>query len=187
MSPNIDVGTQASSHIHGNGLTIVNSFLDRPYHFPHSMTLFQPSQDQYIKSTIDDFIDWYEKHSRKTIVSMMETYGTNVSTMTCMGSGSYELELATYSPTDIIVTNPDGTEETDIRLDLETYRNIRAGKDPENKYMVFQGEDGTRKKKYVFNNGITDNGDNFGKVGIMFNMFDTFITGKDRILKMHIP
>ena len=130
MSPNIDVG---SRNIHGNGLTIVNSYLDKPYHFPHSMTLFQPSQEQYDglnlakENGVVDFIDWYERHSRKTIVSINETYGGNVSEMKFLGSGSYELVLGTYSPTDIIVSNHSGTEETDIRLDLDTYRKIRAG------------------------------------------------------------
>lgn len=47
MSSNVDIGGGVEDRIHGNGLTIVNSRLDRPYYFPNSMTLFQPSQDQY--------------------------------------------------------------------------------------------------------------------------------------------
>lgn len=49
-----------------------------------------------------NFIRWYEKHSRKTVVSLNDEYGGNVSTLRILGKGSYELDLATYSPTNII-------------------------------------------------------------------------------------
>ena len=41
----------------------------------------------------------------------------------------------------------------------------------------------------MFDNSAWDNpSDNvFGDVGLMFNMYDTFMSGKDRILKMHVP
>ena len=77
------------------------------------MTLFQPGRDQYNGSNlwkedpendgITDFITWYETHSRKTRISVNETYGSNVSSLKCFGLGSYALDLATYSPTDIIL------------------------------------------------------------------------------------
>lgn len=53
MSPNIDIGLDMP-RIHGNGLTIVNAYLDKPYHFPHSMTLFQPGQENYECSVLKD-------------------------------------------------------------------------------------------------------------------------------------
>ena len=199
MAPNIDID-EFNTHIHGNGLTVVNAFLNKPYHFPNSMTLFQPSQEQYDGANLatlppvnfNDFIDWYERHSRRTVVRVNDTYGGNVSTFTCVGSGSYELNLATYSPTGIILTSADGQKETTIQLNSDTYRKIRAEDDPDHKYMDFTAEDGTKTKKYVFDNSKYDieneNGKlEFGAVGLMFNMFDTYIDGNDRILKMHIP
>ena len=94
--------------VFGNGLTIVNGY-DIPYHFPHSMTLFQPSQNEYESSNVERFVNWFEKHNRKTLVSLNETYGTNISELKVLGAGSYELELATYSPTDLVLYSPDGT------------------------------------------------------------------------------
>ena len=96
------------------------------------MTLFQPSQEHYKGSNlarvngITDFITWYETHSRKTRVSLLDTYGTNVSTLTCFGSGSYGLELATYSPTDLVLSYGTLAPEY-IKLNSETYRAIRNG------------------------------------------------------------
>ena len=46
MSPLVESKTPSGNLI-ANGTTIVNSFLDKPYHFPHTMTLFQPSRDRY--------------------------------------------------------------------------------------------------------------------------------------------
>lgn len=65
-----------------------------------------------------------------------------------------------------------------IPFTSETYRQIRSGQDVVNRY----GESG-----YVFDNSIADDGDSFADVGFMFNLYDTFITGQDRILKMTIP
>jgi hypothetical protein len=137
----------------------------------------------------DDFIDWYEKHSRRTVVSLNETYGGNVTTMTYFGPGSYELMLGTYSPTDIVIESPDGLEETDIRLDSDTYRNIRDEKDELNEYRDFIDADGNKVKKYVFDNSIYDKPrlGQFGNVSLKFNLYDTFITGKERILKFIVP
>lgn len=125
-----------------------------------------------------DFIKWHKRHNRKTIVSLDDTYGKNVSMLTFMGVGSYELALGTYSPTDIVVS--DGRRETSISLNSETYRQVRNGESDGNKY-----ED----RKYIFENGLYDasDGSAVGTVGFMFNMYDTFITGNDRIIKMHIP
>ena len=115
MSPGIglkwdDEVSCQRERIHGNGMTIVNSTLDTPFYFPSSMTLFQPSRDEYdsdnlwkdIQSGSTNFIRWYEEHSRKTIVSLNDEYGGNVSNLKILGRGSYQLELATYSPTNII-------------------------------------------------------------------------------------
>ena len=49
-----------------------------------------------------------------------------------------------------------------------------------------------RKKKYVFDNSKYDEEDDFGNttfgsVGLMFNLYDTFVTGNDRILSMTVP
>lgn len=97
--------------------------------------------------------------------------------------------MATYSPTDIILQSADGMDETAIRLDTDMYRRIRADQDSDHKYMEFTYESGQTRKKYVFDNRKYDNAGElvFGSVGIMFNMYDTFISGNDRILKMSIP
>lgn len=184
MSPNIDIEPQ-NIHIHGNGLTIVNSYSSNPYHFPHSMTLFQPSQDQYDGVNlakdgdgVTNFIKWYRKHSRKTVVSLNDTYGGNVSTLNCMGPGSYGLNLGTYSPTNIILIESGNTgNEINIPLNSDTYRKVRN-----EEYEGHSYED----KEYVFDNSLCDK-NGFGKVGLFFNMYDTFITGNDRILKFSIP
>lgn len=51
MSPNVGIGDCVSRQMHGNGLTIVNGH-STPYHFPHSLTLFQPSDAEYKVSRI---------------------------------------------------------------------------------------------------------------------------------------
>ena len=178
MSPTIDLGIDAfHRHIHGNGLTIVNGY-DFPYHFPHSMTLFQPGQKQYDGENLVEedtgFIEWYRNHSRKTVVSFKETYGGNVSYLKCLGTGSYELELSTYSPTGIVVRGSNG-EETWKTFDTDSLRGIRLEESDSDRY-----ESG----KYIFDNG---DGDDLPDVGLMFNMYDTFITGNDRILKLTVP
>lgn len=172
----------SNPHIHGNGLTVVNG-VDRPYHFPHSMTLFQTSEDRffdlkceedddyyqkddYIVNVVDEFKSWFRMHNRKTVVSLdEETYGGNVSKLKCLENGSYELVLATYSPTDIV----DGAGKWH-HLGADTFLDMRDADD--DSYV-----DG----KYVFDNGSS------GEVGFVFNLYDTFITGKDRILRIDIP
>ena len=184
MSPNIELGQVGEPpHVHGNGLTIVNGY-GVPYHFPHTMTLFQPSQDQYLKTSITSFLTWYEKHDRKTRISMKETYGGNVTTLKCLGPGSYDLELATYCPTDIVLQNTDSKDnltEKWINLNSDTFRQMRKSRD--GSYESGQ---------YIFDNAQLDYQNEekewkYGEVGLMFNMYDTFITGNDRILKMQVP
>lgn len=185
MSPSIDV-EEKSPHIHGNGITIVNSYSEQPYYFPHSMTLFQPSQDKYDFPNLaaeepmnfTEFIEWYETHSRKTVVTLDDTYGKNVSMLNCMGVGSYEIAMGTYCPTGIVLS--DGWRETSIPLNSDTYRQVRNGESYGNQY---------KDKKYIFDNGVYDDKERntIAKVGFMFNMYDTYINGNDRILKMHIP
>ena len=138
LSPNIDLEADSKQkHVHGNGLTIVNGH-EFPYHFPHTMTLFQPSMKQYSDSTVEEFVEWYRKHDRKTRITFSDSYGSNISSMKLLGNGSYEIELGTYCPTDIVVG-----ENTWTRLTTDTFRSIRAKKDPENTY-----EDGA----YVISN-----------------------------------
>lgn len=178
MSPTIDV-TDNGGGVFGNGLTIVNGY-DMPYHFPHSMTLFQPSQDEYKHSTVDGFIGWFKEHNRKTLVSLNETYGTNISELKVLGLGSYELELATYSPTDLVLYSPDGKTQKSIGFNADTYRDIRAEVDEDNFYS---------NGKYVFKNGVYDRerkGD-FTGVGLLFNLYDTFISGNDRVIHIQVP
>ena len=174
MSPNVDL---IPGNIHGNGLTIINGY-GTPYHFPHTMTLFQPSQDQWngpnleakkFKDGKTNFMKWYEKHDRRTVVELAETYGSNVTTLKCLGLGSYEMVLGTYSPTDLVLGKT-GNEKW-VGLNATTFRRIRQ-KDAQ----LGEYSDG----KYRIDN---KNGD----VGLMFNMYDTFITGQDRILKMAVP
>ena len=168
MSTNLPIGRPNNNSLLGNSLTFMNG-VEFPYTFPNSMTLFQPSQDQYEKSSVKAFVEWYEKHDRKTRVKLNDTYGGNVTTLKYLGPGSYDLVLATYSPTNIVLK--DGTpDELWIDLDSSTFREKRSV------------NDGTYEKgQYVFDNGKK------GDVGLMFNMYDTFITGRDRILKMSIP
>lgn len=192
MSPLVD-GIAPDGNLLSNGMTIVNSFLDKPYHFPHTMTLFQQSKDRYKDQNLekdDDgmtpFISWYDTYNRKTVVSMNEDYGGNVSNFTCNGAGSYEIELATHSPTAIVLLQ-DGEPQLEIPLTLDKFREIRSDNDPKNKYMEFLNQDGSKDKKYVFDNTILDDGGDFAKVGFKFNLYDNFITGEERILHMVVP
>ena len=107
------------------------------------MTLFQPSKDMYDSENLekDDetgltpFIDWYKKHNRRTVVSVLPDYGGNKSIFTCTGAGSYEIELATYSPTELVLDGRDvGESIQEIPLDADKFRYIRADKDQKNTY-----------------------------------------------------
>ena len=165
MSPTVDL----SETIHGNGLTIVNG-ISSPYHFPSSLTLFQTSKEELFSNeavfVVEDFENWYRMHNRRTVVSLDDdVYGGNVSKLKCLDNGSYELVLATYSPTDLIDGN--GISH---HLGSDTFQSMRYAYD--GSYT-----DG----KYVFDNGKS------GPVGIVFNMFDTFISGKERILRIDVP
>ena len=198
MSPLVE-STCPSENLVSNGMTIVNSFLDSPYHFPHTLTLFQPSKDRYKdfnlesenwKNGITPFVDWYEKHNRRTVVSIPKEYGGNISKLKCLGAGSYELELATYGPTDLVI----GNNEVDVPFTVDKLREIRAGNDKNNKYEIFdeKDDDGKYLKKYVFNNGICDDNDEsnpnrFKPIGFKFNLYDNFISGQERILRLHVP
>jgi len=176
-----------------NGMTIVNSFVDKPYYFPHTMTLFQPSRSKYDDSNMEKdengstpFLEWYGRHNRKTVVSMLEEYGGNVSYLKCLGAGSYEIQLATYSPTELMLEHAgeDGTtKQVTTRLDDDQFRKMRSSND-EYKEFVDYDENGESHivKKYVF-----DNGTDKTKVGFKFNLFDNFITGNDRTLRLSVP
>lgn len=159
MSPLVE-SQVPSGNLISNGMTIVNSFLDEPYHFPHTMTLFQPSRKRYDDPNLEKdengltpFISWYKVYNRKTVVSMQKEYGENISNFTCIGAGSYELKLATYSPTNLILV---GKSIVDIPLISDTYRAIRSGEDKDNEYKSFIDDEGNKVNKYVFDNSIVD-------------------------------
>ena len=169
LAPLVDVG----GTLYGNCMTVMNALQDEPFHFPDTLTLFQPGQSEYKYSVVEEFVKWYETHNRRTVVSSKDAYGGNVSDLRCLGVGSYELELSTYSPTEI---NIGGRER--VWLDADTFRSIRSGEDSVNRY-----QDG----KYIIDNSILDVDGEFQDVGIGFNLYDTFISGKDRILNVHVP
>ena len=123
MSPLVE-GAKPKDNLLANGMTIVNSFMDKPYHFPHTMTLFQPSKDRYDDpnlakdgSGITPFITWYKNHNRRTVVSSLGEYGENISNLACLGAGSYVLELATYSPTSLVLELGDDKYEVPLNAD----------------------------------------------------------------------
>lgn len=183
---------QTDENLISNGLTIVNSFVEQPYHFPHTMTLFQPSKDRYDDPNLQKdekgltpFISWYRNHNRKTVVYLAQDYGNNISKLTCFGAGSYEIELATYSPTGIVVEPSD--EAMPIPLNMDKFREIRADEDAKNKYSDFHEIDENGQdhivRKYVFDNGGNKN----AKVGFNFNLYDNFISGAERTLRLTVP
>lgn len=178
----IDIGNDDSdSHITGNHLTVLNGY-GNPYHFSNSMTLFQPSQEQYDGPNLakvdgtTNFITWCKAHDRKFRVRLSDIYGGNVSPLKCLGPGSYEIDLATYGPTDIVLDNE--YEREYVSLTSETFRKIRNEEFETDLYD---------DKTYVIDNRRLDAGDDISDVGLMFNLYDTFITGKDRILSMGVP
>lgn len=189
MSPLVESQVPEGNLI-ANGMTIVNSFLNKPYHFPHTMTLFQPSKDKYKDSNLakdedglTPFISWYDTFNRKTVVSVQEEYGGNTSNFVYLGAGSYEIELATYSPTSVIL---DGDAIVEIPLNADNFREIRAQKDDAT-YKEFENEDGSKTRKYVLDNSVVDGKSGFAKVGFKFNLYDNFISGDERILHMEVP
>ena len=127
MSPELEL---TNGNIYPNGMSIVNGGKYN-FVFPNSMTLFQhrPHELHY-DDIVDDFREWYNKHDHKVVVDRYEPYGGNISYLTYLGKSSYEIKLATYSPS------------------------------------------------------VDDSTDN---IGFMFNLYDTFITGKERIIRMRVP
>lgn len=104
--------------------------------------------------------------------------------MNCIGAGSYEIELATYSPTGIVIEPSD--ETMPIPLNTDKFREIRADEDAKNKYSDFHeiDENGVDRlvRKYVF-----DNGDEHTKIGFNFNLYDNFISGAERTIRLTVP
>ena len=127
MSPELEL---TNGNIYPNGMAIVNGG-EQNFVFPNSMTLFQhrPHELHY-DEIVDDFREWYNKHDHKVVVDRYEPYGGNISYLTYIGKSSYEIKLATYSPS------------------------------------------------------VDDQTDD---IGFMFNLYDTFITGKERIIRMRVP
>lgn len=97
-----------------------------------------------------------------------DEYGGNVSDLKFLGAGSYVLDLATYGPSALIPT--DGSSRID--LNSTTFREIRNGTYgssmtyADGRYSIYTCQDG---------------------VGFMFDLGDTFISGKDRKLRISIP
>ena len=58
-------------------------------------------------------------------------------------------------------------------MTIDKFRSIRAGEDSENSFID--------SKTFVLGDGESRN------IGFKFNLYDTFITGQDRILKTTIP
>lgn len=92
--------------------------------------------------------------------------------MNILGDGSYEMVLATYSPTDLVLIGDesDPSKWEWIGLNQNTFRTLR------------NSETGYDGGKYVISNGDGGNG-----VGFMFNLYDTFISGNDRVLRVVVP
>ena len=168
----------------GNGMSIVDG-TESPYYFPHSLTLFQPSgkksnysdnmelvngygYGKYMEEVLGqkNYLSWFNMHDRKTVVSTKDEYGGNVSNLTFKGLGSYVLDLATYCPTDLVL------EDRWVHFGANEFRSMRAGE-----------IDGV---EYVDHRFRIDNG-NQGSVGFMFNLYDTFIDGNERILRLDVP
>ena len=169
MSSNVNLKGDV---LQGNGIPVVNG-VDDPSTIPHTMSLFQPSKDSYEQSGIDEFINWYKLHNRKTVVSLSDDYGTNVSYLKYFGVGSYELELATYGPTSIWLekqNSPDAKRV--VELNSSSFNQIRQEVDARNVY-----QDG----KYVIGNNSS------GSVGFFFNLYDNFLSEQDRTLRLKVP
>ena len=52
-----------------NSMVVGN--VDDAYAFPHTMTLFQPSGNHATDDNLEgttEFVKWYERHNRKTVV-----------------------------------------------------------------------------------------------------------------------
>ena len=177
MSPLIDVMENGGCFF-GNGLAVVNGY-DDPYHFPNTLTLFQPSQGEGESSTISEFKQWFNERNHRTLVSLKDTYGNNVSELKCNGIGSYEIELATYSPTNIVLYSQDGMLLKSIGLNPDMYRELRQG--------LYKETGEYSNGKYVFKNYVNDEEKVKTGVGFRFNLYDTFISGEDRILHVSIP
>ena len=185
LSPNVNVSMSfegMKDAYHANNFTVVNG--KNHQIFPHTMTLFQEcNESQFGKSSVEEFVNWYRRHNHKTIVTQSEEYGTNVSSLKCLGAKSYELELGTYCP-DALVFDTDyelserGKVDYDkmIRLNSDTFRSIRQGKSD---YGRYEKDDSGKSHRYVLNNGKS--------VGIMFNLYDSFVSGNERVLKIRLP
>lgn len=176
MSPQIDVGNETHSFgdytLYGNGLAIVNGNGNSQW-LPNSATLFQPSEEEYVKSNILEFIEWYEGRNGKTRVRLDDTYGTNVTKLKWLGNRSYEIWLSTYCPSHLLIMDDNGNVVSSHHMDNDTFREIRKGNYNDAKY-----DDGT----YVFNNG-----DLKSRVGFMFNLYDSFISEQDRTISFDMP
>ena len=182
MSPDIDMEEDNMPHrqFFANGRVVVNDYHTLKEHgiMDNSLTLFQPGKSRYDDENLakdanglTDFIEWYRTHNRRTILEVVDVYGTNMTTLKYLGKCSYEMTVATYGPTDIYLYG-DG-ETTDVRLNSETYRAIRAGNSKVGQY---------NKGRYI----IGKTGD-AQSTGFMFNLYDNFVSGQDRKIRMTIP
>ena len=181
MTPNIDldIGT-----IYGNNLTVMNGH-GIPRSFPPTMTLFQPGRKQYDNDNlwkdenngITNFMDWYRRNNHKTRISLNQVYGTNITTLESLGPSCYDMELPTYCPNYLIFMQGETLSDKDewMGLNSVTFRDIRAGKLYRDTY-----EDG----KYIIDNERMTS--DFPNIGLLMNLYDTFITEHDRVLRIKV-
>ena len=127
---------------------------------------------------IHEFQEWYNNHNHKTVVKTSDDYGSSVSRLKYLGTNSYELELGTYSPTNIVSFSKDGKQVEYQDLNESNFRNIRRNSSStSNSFSLSEGQ-------YAIGSSIT--GDDIS-VGFLFNLYDNFITGSDRILTIDVP
>lgn len=130
--------------------------------------------DSYnLSEDVQNFIEWYEGHDRKVSVKLREEYGTNVSELRVVGNKSYELDLATYGPTDIL-NQQIGEEDDLVNLNLQSLREIRQGKSQTGKYV-----DGRYSMDFARVDDVESS--------IFFNIYDNFMSGQERILNIVVP
>lgn len=123
------------------------------------------------------FMEWYRQNNHKTRIKLNPTYGTNITTIASLGPSSYDMELPTYSPNYLIFMNGSTLSSKDVWMGLNstTFRNIRAGK----QYL-----DTYENGKYIIDNERVTK--DFPNVGLLMNLYDTFITEHDRVIRIRV-
>ena len=122
-------------------------------------------------------MDWYRRNNHKTRISLNQVYGTNITTLESLGPSCYDMELPTYCPNYLIFMQGETLSDKDewMGLNSVTFRDIRAGKLYRDTY-----EDG----KYIIDNERMTS--DFPNIGLLMNLYDTFITEHDRVLRIKV-